>query len=73
MMTEKITELDKLLLPASQMAKIEASRIMKKTKNDNEGWITIGKKNVKINFQSGLTGHVSHYNKCITENPFFHS
>ena len=44
MMTEKITELDQLLLPASQMTKTKASRVMKKTKNDNEGCITIGKK-----------------------------
>ena len=44
MMTKKITELDQLLLLAIQMTKTEASRVLKKTKNDNEGWITIGKK-----------------------------
>ena len=44
MMTEKINELDQLLLPASQMSRTEAGRIVKKTKNNSEGWITIGKK-----------------------------
>ena len=41
---EKINELDHLLLSVSQMTKNEATRFMKKTKNDNEGWITLGKK-----------------------------
>ena len=44
MMTEKIIELDQLLLPSSQMAKNEAAKFMKKRKINNEGWITIGKK-----------------------------
>ena len=44
MITEKINELDQLLLSASQMTKNEAIKFMKKTKNDNEGWITLGKK-----------------------------
>ena len=44
MIIEKINELDQLLLPASQMTKNEAIKFMKKTKNDNEGWITLGKK-----------------------------
>ena len=44
MMTEKINELDHLLLPASQMTKDEAAKFMKKTKNHNEGWITLGNK-----------------------------
>ena len=44
MMTDKIIELDQLLLPSSQMTKNEAVKFMKKTKNDNKGWITIGKK-----------------------------
>ena len=42
-MTEKINELDQLLLPDSQMT-TEAERFVKKTKNNSEGWITIGKK-----------------------------
>ena len=41
---EKVNELDQLLLLASQMTKNEAIKFMKKTKNDNEGWITLGKK-----------------------------
>ena len=44
MMTEKINELDQLLLLASQMTRTEAERFMKKTNNNSEGWITIGKK-----------------------------
>ena len=64
MMTEKIIELDQLLLPSNQMTKNEAAKFMKKRKNNNEGWITIGK-NIKVIFQSGLTKHVYHY-KCIT-------
>ena len=44
MITEKINELDQLLLPASQMTKNEVTRFMKNPKNDNEGWITLGKK-----------------------------
>ena len=44
MITEKINELDQLLLLASQMTKNEVTRFMKKTKNDNEGWITLRKK-----------------------------
>ena len=35
MMTEKINELDHLLLPASHMTKDEATKFMKKTKNNN--------------------------------------
>ena len=41
---EKIIELDQLIIPASQMTKIEATRVMKKTKNNSEGWITLEKK-----------------------------
>ena len=37
MITEKINELYQLLLLASQMTTNEATRFMKKTKNDNEG------------------------------------
>ena len=44
MITDKINELDQLLLPASQMTKTEAIKFMKKIKSDSEGWITIGKK-----------------------------
>ena len=44
MMTEKINELDQLLLSASHMTKDEATKFMKKTKNNNEGWITFEKK-----------------------------
>ena len=44
MITEKIMKLDQLIIPASHMTKNEASRFMKKTKKDIEGWITIGKK-----------------------------
>ena len=43
-MTEKINELNQLLLPASQITRVEVERVMKKTKNNSEGWITIGKK-----------------------------
>ena len=43
MMIEKINELDQLLLPASQMIRAEAEKVMKKTKNNSEGWIPIGK------------------------------
>ena len=46
MMNEKITELDQLIFPASQAMRAKATRIMKKTKVNNEGWITIGKKDV---------------------------
>ena len=41
---KKINELDRLLLLASQMTKNEVTRFMKKTKNDNECWITLRKK-----------------------------
>ena len=44
MMTGKIIELDQLLFPSSQMTKNEAVNFLKNTKNDIEGWITIGKK-----------------------------
>ena len=44
MMTDKIIGLNQLLLPFNQMTKNEAAKFMKKTKNDNEEWITIGKK-----------------------------
>ena len=44
MMTKKINELDQLLLPANHMTKHEAAKFMKKTKSNNEGWITLGKK-----------------------------
>ena len=44
MMTYKIIELDQLLIPSSQMTKKEAKRFMKKTKVNNESWITLGKK-----------------------------
>ena len=44
LMTNKITELDQLLIPSSQMTKKEAERFMKNTKVNNEGWITLGKK-----------------------------
>ena len=44
MLNEKIAEIDQPIIPTSQMTKVEAVRIMKKTKKDNEGWITIGKK-----------------------------
>ena len=44
MMNENITKLDRLIFPASQTMRIEAARIMKKTKKDNAGWITIVKK-----------------------------
>ena len=44
MITDKINELDQLLMPASQMTKNEAIKLMKKTKSDSEVWITIGKK-----------------------------
>ena len=44
MITEKINALDQLLLPASQMTKNEVTRFIKKTKNDNENWIILGKK-----------------------------
>ena len=43
-MTEKVIEVDQLLIPSSQMTKKEAERFMKKTKVNNEGWITLGKK-----------------------------
>ena len=41
MMNEKITELDQLIFPAIQAMRVEATRIMKKTKVNNEGWINI--------------------------------
>ena len=41
MMTDKITELDQLSIPSSQMTKKEDERFMKKTKVNNEGWITL--------------------------------
>ena len=44
MLTDKINELDQLLMPASQMTKTEAIKFMKKTKSDSEGWISLGKK-----------------------------
>ena len=44
MIIDKINELDQLLMPASQMTKNEAIKLMKKTKSDNEDWITLGKK-----------------------------
>ena len=44
MITEKINKLDQLLMQTSQMTKNEAIKFMKKRKNDNEGWITLGKK-----------------------------
>ena len=47
-MTEKINELDQLLLPASQMTRTEVERVMKKTKNNNEGWITLRKKKCNV-------------------------
>ena len=37
MITNKINELDQLLMPASQMTKNEAIKFMKKTKSDSEG------------------------------------
>ena len=51
MMTDKITELDQLLIPSSQMTKKDAEKFMNKTKVNNEGWITLGKKNVISAFQ----------------------
>ena len=44
MMIEKINELDQLLLPASHMIKNEAAKFVKKTKSNDEGWITLEKK-----------------------------
>ena len=44
MITEKIIELDQLIIPISQTTKIEAARVIKKTKNNSKGWITLGKK-----------------------------
>ena len=43
MITDKTNELDQMLLPASQMTKNEAIKFMKKTKSDNEDWITLEK------------------------------
>ena len=43
MITDKINELDQLLMPASQITKNEAIKFMKKTKSDSEGSITLGK------------------------------
>ena len=51
MMTEKINELDQLLLPTSQMTRTEAERVVKKTKNNSERWITLRKKNVMSIFK----------------------
>ena len=44
MMTDKIIELDQLLIPFNQMTKNEAAKFMKKTKFNNEGWISLEKK-----------------------------
>ena len=44
MMTDKIIELDQLLNSSNQITKKEVERFMKKTKGNNEGWITLGKK-----------------------------
>ena len=44
MMNENITKLDQLIFPASQAMRTEATKTMKKTKKNNKGWITIGKK-----------------------------
>ena len=44
MLNEKIAKINQLIIPTSHMTKERAVRILKKTKNDNEGWITIGKK-----------------------------
>ena len=44
MMTDKIIELDQLLILSSQMTKKEGERFMKKTKVNNEDWTTLGKK-----------------------------
>ena len=43
MMNEKITGLDQLIFLGSQAMRAEATK-MEKTKVNNEGWITIGKK-----------------------------
>ena len=51
MMNEKITELDQLIFPTSQALRTEATKTMKKTKKNNEGWITIGKKDVMVYFK----------------------
>ena len=48
MMTEKINELDQLLLSASQMTRTEVERVKKKTKYNNEGWITLRKKKCNV-------------------------
>ena len=44
MMTEKINELDQLLLLVNQMTKNEVAKFIKKTKSNDEGWINLGKK-----------------------------
>ena len=44
MMTDKIIELDQLLISSSHMTKKEDEKFMKKAKVNNEGWITLGKK-----------------------------
>ena len=44
MMTEKINDLDQLLLPTSQMIKNEAAKFMKKIKGNDEEWVTLRKK-----------------------------
>ena len=36
MLNEKMAEINQLIIPASQMTKAKAIRIMKKTKKDNE-------------------------------------
>ena len=43
-MIDKIIELDQLLILSSQMTKNEAAKFVKKTKTNNEGWITLRKK-----------------------------
>ena len=48
MMNEKITELNQLIFPASQAMRTKATKIMKRIKKYNEGWITIRKRNVMI-------------------------
>ena len=44
MMTDKIIEVDQLLITSSQMTKKEYERFMKKKKVNNEGWIVPEKK-----------------------------
>ena len=62
MMTDKIIELDQLLIPSSQMTKKDAERFIKRQKSIMKAgypW----KENVSPTFPSGLIGHVCHY-KC---------